>query len=318
MARKQRRTRYACDINGEHFATAKALGERCRAIIDKYEFPGCPPELEMSDEDAGFFVELVRLRDPDRVPSGCYVMRVLRSNREGQIKRHVKFIYSNGDGDLIGWSKLCGGKPCDATTVSAAMRESVRAQVQQVWSDFFKSSDYGICPMSGRAISSTGELCDDRAVVHHDGMSFSEIRDSWLREMGMKASDVPLRDLFDGGGYEVAAGDLAESWKQYHASHASLVVVSEHWHRNHHGLEAKGRDSNGSATNEGTTSSGRVGDSDKVAVDPTLDRLGLHGLRRRQKGQEGSATAGSRPRNELQRPGGVADVRRSDVGVRPA
>lgn len=318
MAGKQRSTRYACDINGEHFATAKALGERCRLIIDKYKFKGCPPELEMSDEDAGFFVELVRLREPGRVPPGCYVRSVLRSNRDGQIERHVKFIYSNGKPDMIGWSKLCGGKPCDATTVSAAMRNSVRAQVQQVWFDFFRNDDYGVCPMSGMTISATGELCDDKAVVHHDGMQFAEIRDAWLREMGLRASDVPLRDLFDGGGYEVAAGGLAESWKQYHACHANLVVVSEHWHRNHHGLELKGRESDGSATQESAAPGGRVCDTGKAAADPALDRLGLHGLRRREEGQEGSASAGSRPRHELQRPGGVADVRRSDCGVRPA
>jgi hypothetical protein len=231
------KTKYACEILGEYFATASALRARCREVLDKYLADGCAPEEEMSDDDAALFVELVRLRDPSRIPISTYVCRVVRCCRDGQIGRHVRFEYGDGTSDMIGWAKLCGGKTATFTQVTNAMRETIRKQVQAAYGAFFKGRDFGLCPKTGLQISYTGEHLGDRAVVHHDGMSFADIRDSWLRETGVRIQELELKDLWDGGGYEMADGVLRESWKKFHQENALLVVVSERWHKSHHANE---------------------------------------------------------------------------------
>lgn len=246
-----RATRYACEINGECFATAKSLAARCRVIIDKYLYPHCPLDAEMTEDDAAFFVELVRLRDSARIPCGSYVRKVFRSHREGQIGRHVRFLYGNGEADMIGWSKLCGGRPCDLATVSGALRETVRQQCQLAYARFFDGGPYAVCPKSGLTIGVTAEMCDDAAVVHHDGLQFDELRDGWLASQAITILDIPIKDLWDGG-CEVAPGRLADSWKAWHHEHARLIVVSSRWHLEHHADKRKGTDSNGETIKEST------------------------------------------------------------------
>jgi len=211
-------TEYACDILGEYFANATSLRMRCREIIDKYLFEGCAEELEMSLDDAAFFVELVRLRDGSRMPASTYVRHVLRSTRDGQVGRHVVFQYGDGSRDMIGWSKICGGRPASRGVAINDMREAVRQQMQEAY------------------FAGCGAVGDD-AVVHHDGMPFSEIAELWLRDVGMTPEQLPVMDLFDGGGYTLAPGPLRESWREFHKRHATLVVVSRQWHIEHHAQE---------------------------------------------------------------------------------
>lgn len=234
-----RKTQYACDILGEYFATATELRARCRELLDKYLVAPCAAEQPMQEDDAAFFVELVRLRDASRVPTGCYVRRVFRGSREGQVGRHVLFEYSDGSLDMIGWSKLCGGQPASATVASNAMRQSIKPQMQKAYVEFFQGHESGTCPKTGVAISAAGGWHGDDAVVHHDGLSFSEIRDAWLLQNGLTLEQIPLKDLWDGGGYEVAPGELCDSWKRFHRERAALAVVSATWHREHHRAEWK-------------------------------------------------------------------------------
>lgn len=234
-----RKTQYACDILGEYFATAAELRAKGRRLLDKYLVQPCYAEHVMQEEDAAFFVELVRLRDPSRIPSGCYISRVYRGSRQGQIGRHLVFEYSDGTRDLIGWSKLCGGRPCDLTVGKDAMRQSITPQMLAAWAKFFDGREYGVCPKTGRTISATGSWCDDSAVVHHEGVSFAQIRDAWLHQNKLTADQLPLKDLWDAGGYEIAPGELCESWKRFHEQMATLVVVSSRWHAEHHVAERK-------------------------------------------------------------------------------
>ena len=229
-----RKTQYACEILGEYFPTAAVLRERCQQILDRYLSEPCYQEHRMADEDAAFFVELVRLRDPSRIPAGCYVSGVIRGTRQGQVGRHLLFEYSDGTRDMIGWSKLCGGPPACSTRASDAMRQSIKQQMLMAYAEFFDGRGSGVCPKTGRTLSVTGEWCDDAAVVHHEGMAFSEIRDAWLATNGLILDQLPLKDLWDSGGYELAPGALCESWQRFHKDNATLVVVSRRWHEDHH------------------------------------------------------------------------------------
>lgn len=233
------KTKYACEILGQQFSTAAALRNRCRVILDAYLAPGSDPEQEMLDDDRLFFIELVRLRDQARIPQDTYVRRVVRCCREGQMGRHVRFEYGDGTSDMIGWSKLCGGPQATATQVTSALRESIRDQMQAAYTAFFRGRNSGQCPFTGIALSYTGEIHGDRAVVHHDGMQFSQIRDLWFESTGITPEGVPLKDLFDGGGYEVSDGAIRDSWRAFHAEKARLVVVSEKWHHEHHASSAE-------------------------------------------------------------------------------
>ena len=233
------KTKYACDILGESYPTAVALRSRCREIIDRYTDPRAGLEQELAGEDHDFFVEFVRLRDASRIPKGTYVRRIVRCCRDGQIGRHIRFEYGDGSTDMIGWSKLCGGRPATFTQVSNAMREAVRDQMQSAYTGFFRGSNSGVCPKTGTAISYTGEFYGDRAVVHHDGLSFAELRDLWFERVGKKPDELTLRDIFDGGGHTLADGEDRDSWRAFHAGNANLVVVSETWHMQHHAASGK-------------------------------------------------------------------------------
>jgi hypothetical protein len=112
--------------------------------------------------------------------------------------------------------------------------------MQAAYTAFFKGRSSGACPYTGIELSYTGEIHGDRAVVHHDGMQFSQIRDLWFQSTGIKPEGVPLKDLFDGGGYEVSDGEIRDSWRAFHAEKARLVVVSEKWHHEHHASSAEG------------------------------------------------------------------------------
>jgi hypothetical protein len=136
--------------------------------------------------------------------------------------------------ELIGWSKLCGGKQATFTQVSNAMREAIRYQMQQAYARFFEGRQSGICQHTGVSISYSGGIHGDRAVVHHDGISFAQIRDMWFQEAFVSPEQLHLKDMFDGGGHTLVDDELSNSWKEFHRLKAKLVVVSESWHRKHH------------------------------------------------------------------------------------
>lgn len=250
VARKA--TKYAVEINGEIFPTGEALRDRCREILDRHLWPGCPPDVSLSDDDASFFIALVRLRDPARIPAGDYIADVCRTTREGQVGRHLAFFYGSGTKDMIGWSKLCAGKRKKPQQATDAMRQAVASQMMRAYSSAFGKSGFSVdesgnisidantavCPKSGRTLSPTGEYADDSAVVHHDGVSFSELRDIWLESSGYTLDTLPIVEL-EIGGCSLAPGDALESWQAFHASNANLVVVSKRWHDEHHVEERK-------------------------------------------------------------------------------
>lgn len=235
VARKA--TKYAVDINGEIFQSGEALRDRCRLLLDKYIWAGCPHDVSLDDDDASFFISFVRIRDPRRIPEGDYVADVCRTTRDGQVGRHLAFFYGSGTKDMIGWSKLCTGKRGRPQQATDAMRQAVAAQMMRAYSSAF-AGQIAQCPKSGRTLSVTGEYADDTAVVHHDGVSFSELRDIWLDSTGYTLACLPVVEL-EIGGCSLAPGDALESWQAFHARHAILVVVSKRWHDEHHAEERR-------------------------------------------------------------------------------
>jgi hypothetical protein len=254
MARPTRKTKYAIEVNGIHFTNGESLKKFLRELIDCYLWDGCPSEVSMSDEHASFLIELVRLRCPSRIPEGQYVKDVLRTTREGQVGRHVCFVYGNGERDMIGWTGLCSSGKSPRHAANDALRHAVWSQTSRVYSKAFagtqtetegdwltsilSSSRICVCPKSGLRLSETGEFADDVGVVHHDGMPYADIVKAWMDQYGHTHETLPLVEL-QIGGWRLEAGDIRDSWEAFHAMHAELVVVSKKWHEQHHAEERK-------------------------------------------------------------------------------
>jgi len=255
MSKAFRKTKYAIEINGICFASGESLKRHLREIIDSYLWHSCPDDVSMNDDHASFFIELVRLRDPHRIPAGQYIKDVVRTTREGQVGRHVCFIYGNDQRDMIGWGGLCSARKPLRQAANDALRQAVCKQAARVYAMAFDGthvdmvSDTGelvirggnkicTCPKSGVRLSSTGEFADDVGVVHHDGIPYAEIREAWMAEHGHSHESLPLIERQEGG-WGLAPGDVRDSWEAFHAIHADLVVVSKKWHDQHHASERK-------------------------------------------------------------------------------
>jgi hypothetical protein len=254
MSPVARKTQYAVEVNGIYFANGGELKKHIRSMIDTYIWPGCPDDVSMNEEHSSFLVELVRMREPSRVPDGQYVRDVLRTTREGQIGRHVCFVYGNGHRDVISWNGLCTAGKNSRQHANDALRDAVRGQTARVFARAFDdtSVDTGpngetiiapgskihICPMTGLRLSLTGEFADDIGLVHHNGLPFSKIRDAWMAEHGHTHESLPLVEL-QIGGWTLAKGDVRDSWEAFHALHADLIVVAKQWHDKHHAEDRK-------------------------------------------------------------------------------
>lgn len=276
-----RKTRYAIEINGNMFPNGRALQNACRDRLNKYLWPGCPAEISMEDDDAGFFISLVRSRDPGRIEKQGYVKDVVRTTREGNVGRHLCFIYGNGVRDMIGWSKMCAGAKKNRQLVNDALRHVVACQAQAEYARAF-SAGVAVCPKSNVTLSSTGEFAADSGVVHHDGKTFAEIRDEWMRLNGLTYDDISIVEREEGG-VSLTAGDVMDSWSAFHAKESNLVVVSKRWHDEHHAAELLKEKEVLDVVDEAPSNCGTPTVSDLCpATTPghtPVDLLGLHGLR---------------------------------------
>jgi len=249
MSPAARKTQYAVEVNGLCFANGTELKKHMRSMIDTYIWPLCPSDVSMNDDDASFLIELVRLRQPRRIPDGQYVRDVLRTTRDGQIGRHVCFVYGSGHRDVISWNGLCTAGKNSRQHANDALRDAVRGQTARVFANAFDDTSLAtgpngetvitpgskihICPMTGLRLSLTGEFADDIGLVHHSGLPFSQIRDAWMAEQGYTHESLPLVEL-QIGGWTLEKGDIRDSWEAFHAMHSDLIVVSKRWHDEHH------------------------------------------------------------------------------------
>ena len=225
---------YHSAVLGEFFPTAKSLLQKCREILDAYMDPAWGLNAELNSTDANFFYELVMKRDPERIKRHGGLRAAYRSHRFGVLGRHLKFVYEDGFEDLIGWSKMVSHTGSDGARVTSCMRDAIREQIEQALDSFLGDNGYGYCPMSQRLINRSGLGCEDKAIVHHEGLSFSNLRDLWLAWHGMEMKDVVLVSRGAVGGSRIADPRMESSWQEFHVQNSKLVVVSDKWHKEHH------------------------------------------------------------------------------------
>jgi hypothetical protein len=230
---------YHSNVLGEFFPTAKSLLEKCRNILDSYMDPALGLEAEMNVTDSNFFYELVMKRDPERIEKHGGLFGVYRSHRFGVPGRHLRFVYEDGSEDMIGWSKMASPVSGIEAKVTRCLRDSVRDQIEEAIDLFLSGDCCRHCPMTGVKIGRSGSGCEDKAIVHHEGMSFSNIRDLWLAWHGIELKDIVLRSKGTEGGSRIADANLERAWQQFHREQSKLVVVSEQWHIKHHSTSTR-------------------------------------------------------------------------------
>jgi len=69
--------------------------------------------------------------------------------------------------------------------------------------------------------------------LHHTSLPFHQLRDDWLREVGLTIKTVSIDHSPDGRGYLMSDNRQIASWKLYHAAHAHTAVLNP---ADHHAL----------------------------------------------------------------------------------
>ncbi|QOR94668.1 hypothetical protein IMZ38_01660 [Thermosphaera chiliense] len=73
--------------------------------------------------------------------------------------------------------------------------------------------------------------------VHHEGKSFKDILEGFLRQEGLRLEDIKLEDI--GEGYRLADRGLAQKWREFHRKHAHLLILPRRLHLEKHGQKQK-------------------------------------------------------------------------------
>lgn len=135
------------------------------------------------------------------------------------------------DGSKVDWSyvKACraiGSGAVDIRRVEAL--QAFRLAVEEQIGEFIMSRMF-----NGRVLADDGRLYDRCEVeVHHQGKSFSDFVNEFLRLKGIRLEDVKTIDI--GIGRDFADPKLKNEWIEFHKRHARLVIVPKQLHRKIH------------------------------------------------------------------------------------
>jgi hypothetical protein len=137
------------------------------------------------------------------------------------------------DGSKVDWSyiKACrsiGSGAIDISRVEAlqAFRHAIEDQI----GEFIRRR-----MVDGKVLADDGRLYDRCEVeVHHQGKSFSDLVNEFLRLAGVRLEDVETVDA--GIGRDFADPKLKREWVEFHRKHAKLAILPRERHRGEHRL----------------------------------------------------------------------------------
>jgi hypothetical protein len=137
------------------------------------------------------------------------------------------------DGSKVDWSYI---KACRAISSGVAniriveALQAFRLAVEDQIGEFIESR-----MINGMVISNDGKLYDRSEVeVHHQGKSFSDLVNEFLRLEGIRLEDVETVDV--GIGRDFADPNLKSKWIEFHMKHAKLAILPRERHRVEHRL----------------------------------------------------------------------------------
>ena len=137
------------------------------------------------------------------------------------------------DGSKVDWSyiKACraiGSGPANIRRVEVL--QAHRLAVEDQIGEFIMSRMF-----NGRVLADDGRLYDRSEVeVHHQGKSFIDLVNEFLRLKGIRLEDVKTIDI--GIGRDFADPQLRSEWIEFHRKHAKLAILPRERHRGEHRL----------------------------------------------------------------------------------
>lgn len=112
--------------------------------------------------------------------------------------------------------------------VTRAFRQAVQSQIDEFREQAFRYQTVLKCPET-----QTSLLNDANAHVDHHITPFRSLLRMFLSENKLKETDIAVKDSDDGLKKWLCDVDLLRRWRDYHAQHACLRMVSGHWNVRH-------------------------------------------------------------------------------------
>lgn len=200
-------------VGTEIFTTKKALTERCRKILHRYE-----PEESIDAPDRDFLELLIAGYHPDAIDKiGCGIRRMfVRRSEYG----NFGFWLERTDGTQTDFSFVaCISNPTPWQDFCRACRRAIADQILDFKS---RSGPPFVC-------EETGAILDD-ADVHVDHKSpftFDEILRGFLGWAFIDYRTIPVKPTTDGiQGCFLANESVESSWRTFHRRVAELRIVS--------------------------------------------------------------------------------------------
>ena len=136
------------------------------------------------------------------------------------------------DGSLADWSyrkavlSLFGSRnSLRHLRVVDAFRRAVEDQIKE----FRDSRRFGKYVV----VDGGGLVPIDEVDVHHEP-PFATLVSSFLKHLGLRLDDIPIKPAHDGIGNDIADPKLREAWREYHKRHARLHLLPKEKHREFH------------------------------------------------------------------------------------
>jgi hypothetical protein len=132
------------------------------------------------------------------------------------------------DGSKVDWSYI---KACRSVSAGAGIVKRIdvlqafRFSVEDQIGEFIKSR-----MINGMVIADDGKLYDRSEVeVHHQGKTFNDLVNEFLKIKGLRLEDVKTIDI--GIGRDFADPKLNKEWIEFHKKHAKLMIIPKQLHR---------------------------------------------------------------------------------------
>ncbi|MCC5989967.1 MAG: hypothetical protein LM558_00460 [Thermosphaera sp.] len=135
------------------------------------------------------------------------------------------------DGSKVDWSYVKACRAMSSGAVDIRRGETLQAfrlAVEEQIRELIKSRMF-----NGKVLADDGKLYDRCEVeVHHQGKTFNELVNEFLKLKGLRLEDVKTVDI--GIGRDLADPELKKEWVEFHRKHTKLAVIPKELHRRIH------------------------------------------------------------------------------------
>lgn len=199
------------------FSTKAEAERHIRQILEAHRPPvGTKP---LSPEAHQFVLDLLELHPHKEIVCGSGVQAIFCQLVE---KQALRFLIQRTDGTIwdVSW-RHCLTPHTPLKRLLSVLRVEIKDQI-----DMFKGTVAFpvICPITGTKLNSS-----DCHIDHAKPDTFEVIVEDWLRITGYSPESIDItHKAYYGGRPSVSSRIIADQWKRFHQSRASLRAVSTH------------------------------------------------------------------------------------------